>query len=162
MPRLFLNVTIDRSCHKIAIKRSWVRNVVVNLIGYLKLEPPIEIDILITGNKIIRELNKRFREIDRATDVLSFYMITEDGEEQRNQFVIAPDGIKHLGEIIISCEQASKQALKNQVSMQHEIAVLLIHGILHLLGYDHAKKKDREKMQRKERFLLSKIQTLIF
>lgn len=87
-----------------------------------------------TGDKEIRALNRRYRKIDRATDVLSFYM-GEDGA---------------LGDVIISAETAARNARRFGVKLEDELKRLVIHGTLHLLGYDHAGKKDRDKMRRKE------------
>ncbi|MBI4950008.1 MAG: rRNA maturation RNase YbeY [Deltaproteobacteria bacterium] len=80
-----------------------------------------ELSVLITGNDEIRALNKQYRKIDKATDVLSFPM--EDTEM--------------LGDVVISYEKTVAQAKEFRVAVDEELGRLLVHGLLHLLGYDH-------------------------
>lgn len=80
-----------------------------------------ELSVLVTGNDEIRALNKQYRKIDKATDVLSFPM--EDPEM--------------LGDIVISYEKTVAQAREFRVTIDEELGRLLVHGLLHLLGYDH-------------------------
>lgn len=82
-----------------------------------------ELSVLLTGNDEIRELNRDYRNMDRPTDVLSFPM----------------DDKYLLGDIAISVEKAEKQAREFKVTKDEEIGRLLVHGILHLIGYDHVK-----------------------
>ena len=97
-----------------------------------KAQKPTEISLVIVGEKRIRSLNKRFRGIDKVTDVLSF-----GDEETEIGFVSPPNDILYLGEIFICQARAKKQAEEKKHSMKKEMTILLIHGILHLLGYDH-------------------------
>ncbi len=92
------------------------------------------ISIVITDDENIRELNKTYRKIDSATDVLSFEM----GE----------DGI--LGDIIISYETAQRNAKRYGKSLGDEMKRLVVHGVLHLLGFDHKNTYERKKMRLKE------------
>jgi probable rRNA maturation factor len=104
-----------------------------------------ELNILIVNNKRIRLLNKRYRGIDRSTDVLAFPI----GE------IITP-GL--LGDIVISMEKAHRQAEEQGHSINTELLFLLTHGILHLIGYDHEISSLEEKrMKRKENFIISRI-----
>ena len=85
----------------------------------------------------IRELNRNFREVDAVTDVLSF---ESDGE-------IDPEtGTEYLGDIVICLEQAAKQAEQSGHSVENEVALLEIHGLLHLLGYDHMDDDQKNEM----------------
>lgn len=85
----------------------------------------------------IRELNRNYRQVDSVTDVLSF---ESDGE-------IDPEtGIEYLGDIVICLEQAARQAEQSGHSVENEIALLEIHGLLHLLGYDHMEKDQKDEM----------------
>ena len=97
-----------------------------------KAQKPTEISLVIVGEKRIRSLNKRFRGIDKVTDVLSF-----GDEETEIGFVSPPNDILYLGEIFICQTRAKKQAEEKKHSMKKEMTILFIHGILHLLGYDH-------------------------
>jgi probable rRNA maturation factor len=85
------------------------------------------ITIVLTGDATMRRLNRDFRGKDRATDVLSF---PSGGDE-------LPDGTRPLGEIVISVAQAARQAREARHSLARELRILVIHGYLHLLGYDH-------------------------
>jgi probable rRNA maturation factor len=85
-----------------------------------------EVHLVLTGDQTLRELNQRFRDIDRATDVLSF----PDGDE-------LPTGRRFLGEIVISLDSARQQAETLGHGEIRELCELALHGTLHLLGYDH-------------------------
>lgn len=91
-----------------------------------------EISVRIVDNESIRVLNREYREIDRATDVLSF-PLCEVGEYEVNPAT----NLCLLGDIVISAERAHEQALEYGHSFQREIAFLTVHSMLHLLGYDH-------------------------
>ena len=108
-----------------------------------------ELSILITGDVEIRDLNREYRKKDRPTDVLSFPQ-TDEG---------TPPGAAHLlGDVVISVETAARQAEENGVAFISELDRLLIHGVLHLAGYDHETSAvDAKKMRAKERALMKKI-----
>jgi probable rRNA maturation factor len=89
-------------------------------------EADAEVHLLLTGDRTIRELNRRYRKIDRATDVLSF----PDGDQ-------LPTGRILLGEIVISVEAAGRQGAELGHGERRELCELALHGTLHLLGYDH-------------------------
>ncbi|MCK4739434.1 MAG: rRNA maturation RNase YbeY [Deltaproteobacteria bacterium] len=99
-----------------------------------------ELSVLLTNDAELCELNKRFRGIDKATDVLSFPM----------------DDPVLLGDIAISLDRASAQALDYDATFEEEVVRLLIHGTLHLLGYDHVNGgRQAAKMRKKEESFLS-------
>src|SRR6266436_2784510 len=85
-----------------------------------------ELSLLFVNDAQIRRLNKRYRKINRPTDVLAFPMLEGDAFPPRSQL---------LGDVVISLETAKKQANKEDHSLEQEVKILLIHGILHLLGY---------------------------
>jgi probable rRNA maturation factor len=95
----------------------------------------------------MRRLNRQYAGDDHPTDVLSFSL--REGEE-----FIAPDGPAPLGEVIISYPTALRQAEEAGHPVEDEVAHLLVHGILHLLGYDHAEVGDEERMRAREDALL--------
>jgi len=102
--------------------------------------------VLFVNDRKMRDLNFAYRGIDRTTDVLSF-------PQNSSFYKGAQGGI--LGDIIINPHKAERQAKENSVSLQHEIAWLLIHGLLHLLGFDHEKNRyQAEKMRKIENELL--------
>lgn len=94
----------------------------------------IEISLLVLNNKQIQEINRLYRDIDKPTDVLSFPM-NEDKEIKTNM----------LGDIVISLEKCKSQAEDAGIDLSREIANVYIHGLLHLLGYDHEKDTEEEK-----------------
>ena len=101
-----------------------------------------EISILFIGDQGIRDLNHQFRGMDSPTDVLSFPQLAE-GEPE-------PPGPIILGDIAISLETARQQSQEHGLSLEEELTLLLIHGILHLLGYDHEISDQEEKRMRKK------------
>jgi len=110
-----------------------------------------EISILFIDDIEMRVLNKRYRGKDKTTDVLSFPQISDFKSAIRNpQFAIL------LGDVVISLETAKRQAKESGHPFNREVIILLTHGILHLLGYDHeGDKKKAVEMRRKEKELMS-------
>jgi probable rRNA maturation factor len=109
-----------------------------------------EISILFIGDQGIRDLNNQFRGIDRPTDVLSFPQVLEGELEIPGALV--------LGDVAISLETARSQSEEHGLSFEEELTLLLIHGILHLLGYDHEiSDQEEERMRSKTRELFSLI-----
>lgn len=96
------------------------------------------VSIVLTDNKHIHEINKTYRNIDRETDVISFAFMDNDENIKSD--------ITDLGEIYISLEKAHSQAEDYNHSFEREICFLLVHGLLHLLGYDHMNEKDEKEM----------------
>ena len=103
-----------------------LRNVVIEVLDRLG-SPPSEVHILVTDDRKIQELNRQYRHIDDSTDVLSF----PDGTE-------LPDGRILLGQLVISRDTARVQAEQEGYSEIRELRELTLHGVLHLLGYDHS------------------------
>ncbi|EYE88122.1 heat-shock protein [Fervidicella metallireducens AeB] len=125
---------------------------------------PYEINIIITNNEGIRKYNWEFRKKDSATDVLSFPMLFfKDGYFNGNNLDINventnPDsGEVILGDMILSIERASEQALEYNHSLEREIAFLTVHSILHLLGHDHETEEERKLMRTKEEEILNSM-----
>ena len=109
-----------------------------------------EISILFVGDQGIRDLNQRFRGVDRSTDVLSFPQLFEELSETSGTLI--------LGDVAISLETALRQTKKHGLSLEEELTLLLIHGILHLLGYDHElSDHEEERMRKKTRELFTII-----
>ncbi len=114
--------------------------------------PTAEVSITLTDNAYIHELNRQYRNIDRPTDVLSFAL--NEGVEPE-----VKDGpeINVLGDIIISVERAEEQAADYGHSLRREMAFLTVHGMLHLLGYDHMEEAERAEMQREEKYVMEQL-----
>jgi probable rRNA maturation factor len=102
-----------------------------------------EISVHLVGDATIRELNAEHRQIDTVTDVLSF-PLAEPG------FVLPEGEPVHLGDVVISYPRAVAQANEYGHSVEREVAYLVAHGVLHVLGYDHEERSERERMRHKE------------
>jgi len=116
-----------------------------------KMKKPAEVSLVFTGEKRIRALNKKYRGVDRITDVLSF-----EGEND-DEFVDPGNDVSYLGEIFICCKRAEEQAKEKGHPFGTELDILLVHGLFHLLGYDHIKDEDFELMKPKEDKVLRKL-----
>ena len=115
---------------------------------------PYEVSLVFTDSETVQRLNRDYRGVNEPTDVLAFYQLPQKGTEF--SFAVPPDGVTRLGEVIISYPQAVAQAREQGHSNERELALLIIHGILHLLGYDHEKSEAEHKMRRRERELLER------
>lgn len=129
------------------------REIVKKILEILKVDKRTEVSILFADDKFIKKLNRRYRGIDKPTDVLSFCLQKDKGELKFPQ--IGEENL--LGDIVISTETAQRQADSLNHSVEKELTVLLIHGLLHLLGYDHEKEEDYKIMHEKENELLVNI-----
>lgn len=119
---------------KAPLGSNWIKKSILKFLNKLKrLQKLKEISVALVGDKEIKRLNKDYRKINRVTDVLSF----ED-----------------INEIVICYPQAKRQAKEKKHSVKKEIEILLIHGLLHLAGYDHIKDKDAEVMEKLEKLLI--------
>lgn len=107
----------------------------------------VELSFVITDNEGIRELNRQFRDVDAPTDVLAF----GGGEDI---FVYAPQATPYLGDVIISYERALAQAQEQGHPVEEELNLLAVHGLLHLLGYDHSDEEGRAKMWARQEEIL--------
>ena len=114
------------------------------------LGPNAEISVLLCHNEYIHELNKQYRQIDRPTDV-SFAL--NEGEDDGYD---GPDAAL-LGDIVISLEKVQEQAEEYGHSFERELAYLTIHGMLHILGYDHMEPDDKAEMRKEEEFILHRL-----
>ena len=121
--------------YKRVLDKDWLREMVGKVLT-AEHQANAEMGILITGQEKIRQLHKEYMGEDEPTDVLSFAM-RERGPADAPDFVFPAGDVAHLGEVIISYPQAEIQADEHGHSIRKEVAILLIHGVLHLLGYDH-------------------------
>ena len=119
-----------------------------------------EVELLLTMDEEIREMNREFRDIDRATDVLSFPMIAYESpadfaflEEDESCFD-QDTGELMLGNIVISKQKVVEQAEEYGHTVEREYAFLIAHSMLHLLGYDHMEEEERAVMEKKQREIL--------
>ena len=131
------------------VSEKWVCAVVDKVLRELKKKG--DVSVVFVGDGEIKELNKKYKKTNTVTDVLSFSNL-EGGK------MMMPKGEEFLGEVIIGYEQAKKQAQERGHSVKNELGILLIHGILHLLGYEHeGGGREAEVMRERERELLKAV-----
>ena len=129
-------VHIRRDTRKPRVSQTRLKQKAQRILDYLG-EHPAELSVLLVSNRKMRRLNAKFRGKNEPTDVLSFPL-----EES------LPNGAKLLGDVVISLEQAQRQAREKLRAFSREVEWLLIHGILHLLGYDHERSRRAAKIMR--------------
>ena len=112
----------------------------VKIFEKLALKGEYITDVTIVNNKTIHKINREFRNVDRPTDVISFAFLDDQKEKELK------GGPINLGQIIISFEKAEEQAKEYGHSLRREMIFLFVHGMLHLLGYDHMKEEDEKVM----------------
>ncbi len=110
-----------------------------------------EVSVTLTDNEHIHTINKKYRNIDRPTDVISFALNESDEPK------IADEKVNVLGDVIISVERAKEQATEYGHSLKREVSFLMVHGMLHLLGYDHIEEADRIEMEKEQRYVMEKL-----
>jgi len=136
------------------VDEDWARRITQYVLEAESVIPPYEVSLAFTDSETVHQLNRDYRGVDEPTDVLAFYMLPQ--KEADSSFVLPPDGIARLGEVIISYPQAVEQAKEQGHSVDRELALLITHGILHLLGYDHEKPEEEKQMREREEELLGK------
>ena len=138
------------------VDKDWARKIAQKVLKAENVTPPYEVSLVFTDSETVQQLNRDYRGVDEPTDVLAFYMLPQ--KEADSSFVLPPDGVLRLGEIIISYPQAAEQAKEQGHSVDKELALLIIHGILHLLGYDHEQPEEERRMRARERELLGSVE----
>ena len=130
-----------------------------------------QVGLLITGDETVRELNREYRGLDEVTDVLSFSAthaghwegdaprsLAEDGEDwSLADFILPPEELPPLGEVIVSYPQTCRQAEARKEPVERELALLMVHGVLHLVGHDHLEPEETSQMQARERAALAEV-----
>ena len=152
------SLKLDVPCVELAEK------VIEAALDYVECPYEAEVNLLLTENQEIQEMNRNFRQIDRATDVLSFPMV--DYETPGNfEFLENSDAYFHpesgelmLGDIVISKEKVITQAEEYGHTITREYAFLIAHSMLHLFGYDHMEEDERVEMEQMQKEILERLQ----
>ena len=159
-PRYQIPVTIEAPFRG-RLDRAALRRLAVRVLRAEGVTPPAEVGLVVTDDETLRDLNRRYRGLDEPTDVLSFghepfdRLRTEPFDRLRTEpFVTPPDGVRRLGEVILSYPTAERQAQEAGHSVQEEAAHLVVHGLLHLRGYNHDDPEDERRMRAREEELL--------
>ncbi len=138
-------------------------DIIDQVVEYVECPYDAEVNVLLTDNQGIRQINLDMRQIDSPTDVLSFPMCDFEtpgdfsGLEETPEEYFNPDtGELMLGDIVISVEKVKEQALKYGHSETRELAFLVAHSMLHLSGYDHMEEEERLRMEDMQREILER------
>ncbi|MDR1159468.1 MAG: rRNA maturation RNase YbeY [Syntrophomonadaceae bacterium] len=142
------NIVYGKTFENIAIKAIDAAALVCNV------EERSEVGVMLTDNAYIQELNRVYRNRDYPTDVLSFAM-NEKGEGEPD-FEL-PEQINILGDIVISLEKAFEQGEEYGHGIKRELGYLIVHGFLHLLGYDHETEAQKQIMRQIEEKILTEL-----
>ncbi|MCI5726406.1 MAG: rRNA maturation RNase YbeY [Clostridium sp.] len=142
-----------------------LRNTILFALKEEEVNIPCEVSLIFVDNASIREINRENRQIDRETDVLSFPMLEYENnmvfKEYYKDFkfdeTYLDEGELVIGDIVLSLEKAKEQAKEYGHSFERECNYLVIHSVLHLLGYDHMVEEDKVKMREREEELLNKL-----
>jgi probable rRNA maturation factor len=148
-----INISVEQKL-KVTPEEGWLRIIALRTLEAEGIAPPVEMGLVITDNKTIQKLNKTYRDEDKPTDVLAFHMSPDTSQESELSFVGPPDGVRHLGEVVISYPQAVKQAQERGHGVAQELTLLIVHGILHLLGYDDELPEMEKQMKARENEIL--------
>ena len=155
-----VNVLIDEGLEG-CLGAPWLQGIAEEVLVTEGVDPAAELGLVITDQEKIQELNLVHLGMDEPTDVLAFAMLGEPDageDEDAAGFVSPPDGLSHLGEVIVSYPQAVIQAEERGHPVETEVATLAVHGILHLLGYDHDQPEAERRMRARETEILSRIE----
>lgn len=147
-------ITLKNNVRKIRVNKNTIIANMQKILHILNYDE-FDIGILLTTNKTIRTYNKQYRGKDKPTDILSFSYHPDLKPGQR----IKPktDDDKNLGDLIISLEYVQEDAKKWEQTFEQRMKILLVHGVCHLLGYDHEKDEEYEVMHKKEQEILQQL-----
>ncbi len=148
-----MNVIINIEPDELAVEEIIETEIIraAKVVGELYGAENSELSITLTDDEHIHELNKKFRNVDKPTDVLSFAFRESDEPE-----ILNPQ-VEILGDIIISLKRAKIQSESFGHSYLREVIFLTVHGLLHLLGYDHINDADRIEMEREQDYIMTQL-----
>jgi probable rRNA maturation factor len=151
-----MDVSISDLQQTKTLDQNALRQAALDILAEMDCEEACELSVALVDDAEIQRLNLQYRGFDRPTDVLSFALQEAEEpeiqtESEGQQFPLV------LGDVIVSTETTQKQAEERGHSFECELLILLIHGILHLLGYDHIEDPEAEEMEALERQLLEKV-----
>jgi probable rRNA maturation factor len=152
-PDHLINITIKRSLN-FPYKRPWLKSVIGAVLNEENVPGRMEICCLITDDQNIRKFSRRYRGINEPTDVLSFALAEKSAGGDEIEFPSVACTPYKFGDIVISYPRAIAQAGELGHSVEAELALLLVHGTLHLLNYDHQTANEAKKMEKRERAII--------
>ena len=129
--------------------------------GFVQTDVPLSVEFVFVDGEEIRRLNREMRDTDKVTDVLSFPSMDgikgEAIKGDEHPYEIDEDGNLLIGSVVVCCDRAKEQAEEYGHSYERELHYLLVHGIMHCLGYDHMNDEDKAEMREKEEYILAKL-----
>jgi probable rRNA maturation factor len=146
-----IDIRVDSGYRRL-LKARRLRQIAAAVLAAEGVGPGVKLSLVFTSDNTVKELNRQYRGQDKTTDVLAFPL----GEDSA-AFVSPPGAAAHLGEVIISYPQASRQAKEAGHTPEKELALLIIHGVLHILGYDHRRAAQAQRMRAREQAILGQI-----
>ena len=161
-------IFVDNRQEKIEVRdnlTSHLEKVITFVLKEESVKENCEISLVFVDNEEIKNINRETRNIDKVTDVLSFPMIDyEKGKVYKDLYLdfnfdstFFDDGNLVLGDIVISLERSLEQSLEFNHSFFRETSYLVIHSVLHLLGYDHMEEDEKKVMREREEYILKKL-----
>jgi probable rRNA maturation factor len=154
-----INISVEQKL-KVPLEKGWLLRIALRTLEAEGIASPVEMGLVITDSKTIQKLNRTYRGEDRPTDVLAFHMPHGTGQDSELSFVGPPDGINHLGEVVISYPQAVRQAQEQGHSVAQELALLIVHGVLHLLGYNDELPQEKQQMEARANEILKRLDSI--
>ena len=149
-----MEIIISNEPEELEVPQEYIDNIrtAIETVGRLYGVEDSEVSVTLTDNAHIHVINRKYRGVDRPTDVISFAF-----NESEEPEVVGGISVNMLGDLIISLERAEEQAADYGHSVRREVAFLTVHGMLHLLGYDHMEDEEREEMEAEQRFVMDKL-----
>lgn len=147
-----MEIILDDRQDKIKISKELlnkINDIIIECLHYEGYDDNYEVSLSFVDNEEIHQLNRDFRGVDRATDVLSFPLLTDDFDIEIEE--------ESLGDIVISLERALEQSIEYNHSFDREVCFLVCHSMFHLLGYDHDTEENTKEMRKKEEDVLNKL-----
>ena len=156
------------------LSEDWLQTVVeAGLVEAVPEREAVQVSLLVADDATLRNLNLQFRGLNEITDVLSFSAThpghwegeapePEDrylkpGDSGEFHFILPPGELPALGDVVISYPQTKRQAIEQDQPVDRELALLIVHGLLHLVGHDHENPEERARMQAKERVAMAAV-----
>ncbi|MBI4276892.1 MAG: rRNA maturation RNase YbeY [Armatimonadetes bacterium] len=142
-----MEVWVTNLQNKVAVSSEFIRRVVTHVLAASGCDDAVEVSVALVDDAYIRELNREYRDVDAPTDVLAFPMEGEDHGP-----------VRMLGDIVVSLERARDQARQFKQPLKREIALLTIHGVLHLLGHEDETEAGASTMWQRQKAILAKFE----
>ena len=172
-PNHQIDVSIDETFHQ-CLPEDWLRSAVQAGLDFaVEQRDGVQVSVMVTGDDTLRDLNRQFRGLDEVTDVLSFStahaghwegesagpedMYLKPGDADEFPLILPPGELPPLGEVVLSYPQAQRQAAEHSRPVDTEVAHLVIHGLLHLVGHDHEEPGERAIMEAQEQAGLNAV-----